>query len=127
MWELVHLAGWRHFRTDEAVSKEGGLEMSFHIILSGKLRVRKGGKIVATLSRGDCFGESGYIGRSESMSSVVAASESILLGIDAKTVARASADCRIRFNDAFIHALIQLCRRWTERGLAGPSVQRRHN
>ena len=106
LWELVHLAGWRHFRGEESVSKEGGLELSFHILLSGQLRVKKGGKTVATLARGDCFGESGYIGRSSSASSIVAASESILLCVDSTTMSRASPDCRIRFNDAFIETLI---------------------
>jgi len=106
LWELVHLAGWRHFRRDESVSKEGGLELSFHILLSGTLQVHKGGNTVATLSRGDCFGETGYIGRSESVSSIVAASEAILLCVDSTTMTRASADCRIRFNDAFIQTLI---------------------
>lgn len=54
---MAKTAKQRHFETDDAIVEEGQEGVGFYLILDGSVEVRKQGKRLATLQRGDYFGE----------------------------------------------------------------------
>ena len=53
---------------------EGGAGVGFYLILQGKVEVRKGGRLIATLDRGQFFGEMSVIDGQPRSADVVAVS-----------------------------------------------------
>ncbi|MDX8386676.1 MAG: cyclic nucleotide-binding domain-containing protein [Gallionella sp.] len=62
---FLEIAQWQIVDRGEAVLKEGDVGMPFFIILSGSVSVYKGDHKMATLDRGDFFGEFAYLSGEE--------------------------------------------------------------
>ena len=75
-------------------------------VVSGHFRVTlaDGG---AVLGPGECFGEIGYLSEHRRTASVVARGGASVLRINARALDRASASCRLQFQQVFIRTLIQ--------------------
>lgn len=62
---FLEIAEWQIVEPGEAVLKEGDVGMPFFIIVSGSVSIHKGGHKMATLDRGDFFGEFAYLSGEE--------------------------------------------------------------
>jgi len=51
----------RSFRAGDKIVSEGDMGIGFYLVLEGKVEVRKGAKVLATLSKGQFFGEMSLI------------------------------------------------------------------
>jgi serine/threonine protein kinase len=86
---------------------EGEIDDSFFIILSGKAAVKKNNKDIATIHRGECFGEMSYLSGKTRVATVAADTDCILLKISATLLDRASPAIQLLFLRKFALTLIQ--------------------
>ena len=104
--EVLDVAQWENFSAGGRIMSEGDDEWSFSIILSGDVSIRVGAKTIASLRKGDCVGEMGYLAEDKRTASVVADGDVSLLKIDLALIEWASIPCQMRFNKAFMRVLI---------------------
>jgi serine/threonine protein kinase len=115
IWEVINASTWAEFQPGEAVISEGQLDNSFYILVSGDATVRKGDVDVYTLTRGECFGEIGFITREKRTASVVADSSVWVMRIRPSLIENASAVCQLRFHKEFLSTLASRLRMTTEK------------
>ncbi|MGA1974968.1 MAG: cyclic nucleotide-binding domain-containing protein [Conexivisphaerales archaeon] len=60
------------FQAGQTIVKEGELGIGFYVILSGKAEVRRRGKVMTALGKGDFFGEMAVLGNQPRSADVVA-------------------------------------------------------
>ena len=104
--EVLDVALWETFSADDLIMAEGEVDESFFIILSGDVSIRVAGRPIASLAKGECVGEMGYLAEDKRTASVVASSDVSLLKIDLALIEWASIPCQMRFNKAFMRVLI---------------------
>jgi len=114
IWEVINASSWQEFYAGDTVINEGEVDTSFFIIVTGDVLVRKGEKEVAELTRGDCFGEMGFIARQERTASIIAKTEIYAMQVRASQIERASMSCQLRFHKVFLNTLVQRLSRTTE-------------
>ena len=91
----------------KVVVAEGEIDDSFFIILSGKMAVQKNDKNIATLTRGECFGEMSYLSGQSRAATVAATTDCILLKISAVLLDRSSESIQLLFLKNFAMTLLQ--------------------
>jgi serine/threonine protein kinase len=115
IWEVINASTWAEFQPGETVIHEGQLDNSFYILVSGNAIVRKGEVDVYTLTRGECFGEIGFITREKRTASVVANSSVWVMRIRPSLIENASAVCQLRFHKEFLSTLANRLKITTEK------------
>jgi serine/threonine protein kinase len=113
-WEIMRAGIWKNFKAGEVVVKEGELDDSFFVIVSGDVYVQKGKTPLGSLKAGDCFGEMGYLSKIKRTATVRAKTDVSLLRVNATLMERASRDCQLRFYKVFAHTLIERLTRTNE-------------
>ena len=85
------------------------MDNSFFVLVEGTVRATRGGRLVATLQKGDCFGEVRRLPDStySRSTSITAASDCILFEIDLDDLTQASLECRYQFDEAFLFILLR--------------------
>jgi serine/threonine-protein kinase len=91
----------------QVVVAEGEIDDSFYIILSGRAAVKKENKSIATIGRGECFGEMSYLSGKARVATVSAATDCILLKISATLLDKASESMQLLFLRNFALTLIR--------------------
>lgn len=91
----------------KVVVVEGEIDDSFYIILSGEGSVRKGTQSIATISRGECFGEMSYLSGESRAATVLADTDCILLKISATLLDKSSEAIQLRFLKKFAMTLLK--------------------
>ncbi|HOV87202.1 MAG TPA: serine/threonine-protein kinase [Syntrophobacteraceae bacterium] len=86
---------------------EGQIDDCFYVLLSGGVTVQKGGKDLAVLRRGDCFGEMAYLSSRAREATVVAQTDCILLKISATLLDASPESLQILFLRKFALTLVQ--------------------
>ena len=86
---------------------EGELDDSFFIILSGKAVVRKNDQDIATISRGECFGEMAYLSGGSRTATVLAETDCILLKISAMLLDKSPESIQLLFLKRFAMTLLK--------------------
>jgi len=89
------------------VVAEGQIDDCFYIVLSGSVAVQKGGKDLAVLRRGACFGEMAYLSSHAREATVVAQTDCILLKISATLLDASPESLQILFLRKFALTLVQ--------------------
>ncbi|MDX1432395.1 MAG: serine/threonine-protein kinase [Gammaproteobacteria bacterium] len=112
--EILDAATWQEFQALESIVDEGTRDQSFYIIVAGDVAVVKNAKQISTLSKGDCFGEMGYVCQSERSASIVAIGDVSLLRIDGLRMEQISQATQLRFNQIFLRTLIERLARTSE-------------
>lgn len=97
------LATWA---TGQKVVQEGEVDNAFYVIARGRAEVRKGGKRLHTLDRGDCFGEMGFLATGRRTATVVAVETLLTLKISSTLMEELPTDCQLRFYKVFTETLI---------------------
>ncbi len=102
--ELLLWAEWRVAEPNEVVLKEGDMGTPFYVVVSGRLVVQKGHKILTILKPGTPFGEGFYLEHEHfcRSASVVAKTDCELLRIDPAHLDSAELGSRMRIAEAFM-------------------------
>jgi len=113
--EVLRIAQWYEFEASATIISEEEFEGdSFYIIVEGEVLVRKHGKPLNALRRGDCFGEMAYLGRSKRTATIEALRDSVLMKIGAPISGEISDSTQLRFYKAISSTLIQRLARASE-------------
>jgi serine/threonine-protein kinase len=86
---------------------EGEIDDSFFIVLSGSTAVRKEGKIIARIGRGECFGEMSYLSGQARAATVSADIDCILLKVSATLLDKSLESMQLLFLRNFSQAVIR--------------------
>ena len=113
IWELVRASNWTAYQPDETIIKEGDSDHSFYIILSGVVKIEKGGHLLETLKEGDCFGEMGFLSNAERTASVIAKTDVSLIRVNSSTLERAEEGTQLRFLKVFVATVIERLKQTT--------------
>ncbi|HEX4872260.1 MAG TPA: serine/threonine-protein kinase [Nevskiaceae bacterium] len=104
--EILNASHLLTFQPGEEIIREGELDNAFYLIARGDAEVRKLGKPLHRLSRGDCFGEIGFLTAAKRTATVVAASQLLALKVNARLMEQVSRDVQLRFYKVFTQTLI---------------------
>ena len=107
IWEIMRASTWQDYEDGEDIIVEGELDDCFYIIVTGKVGVMKNNAIIRTLNQGDCFGEMGYLAKTERTASIKSKGHTALLKINATVISQVSLNCQVRFLKVFLRTLIQ--------------------
>jgi len=107
IWEILHACIWQEASEGEEIIIEGDIDDSFYIIVSGAVQVKKGGKNIGTLQGGDCFGEMGYLEKTERSASIIALEDMQVMKINSTLIDQVSIDCQLRFSKVFLRTLVK--------------------
>lgn len=107
VWEVINASAWREFEPGSEIILEGDSDSSFYVIVSGDVNVHKGRINVDVLTRGDCFGEMGFIAKHARTATIVAKSAVCVMQVRPSLMERASVNCQLRFHKAFLRTMIE--------------------
>ena len=107
IWEIMRASTWQDYQDSEDIIVEGELDDCFYIIVTGTVGVMKGDTVIRTLNKGDCFGEMGYLAKTERTASIKSQGQTALLKINATVISQVSLNCQVRFLKVFLRTLIQ--------------------
>jgi serine/threonine protein kinase len=105
--EILNSSNFVKVPQGKVIVAEGEIDDSFFIVLSGKMAVKKSSKDIATIHRGECFGEMSYLSGETRAATVVAQTDCILLKISATLLDRASSAIQLLFLRKFALTLIR--------------------
>ncbi len=104
--EIIRAGSMVTFQPGETIIEEGAIENAFYLLALGSAEVRKQGKNLHTLDKGDAFGEIGFLTAAKRTASVVATSQTLVLKVNATLMDQLSQDCQLRFYKVFTETLI---------------------
>ena len=107
LWGLVRASNWQSYVPGQVIIREGDIDHSFYILLSGVVTVEKNGQVVDSLKEGDCFGEMGFLSRTQRTASVIAKTDTSIIQLNAATLERADQPTQIRFLKVFAETVIE--------------------
>jgi CRP-like cAMP-binding protein len=109
LWEVVEIGSWERVPAASAVVREGEQGDFFCIVIEGEVRVTKNKKLLSVLGPGECFGEMAYLSISghERGATVATSRDSLIVRVKVSDLGKASADCRSKFDRAFIGILVE--------------------
>jgi serine/threonine protein kinase len=107
IWEIMRASTWQDYQDNEDIIVEGELDDCFYIIVTGTVGVMKNDTVIRTLNQGDCFGEMGYLAKTERTASIKSQGQTALLKINATVISQVSLNCQVRFLKVFLRTLIQ--------------------
>ncbi|HEX7029918.1 MAG TPA: serine/threonine-protein kinase [Gammaproteobacteria bacterium] len=115
VWEVLNASKWETYDTGDSIVVEGEIDESFFIIVSGEVVVTKGGKSLGKLQEGDCFGEMGYLNKTERTATVTSEKGVAVMRVNSTLIEQASMACQLRFHKVFLRTLIERLTRTSER------------
>ncbi|MDP2863948.1 MAG: serine/threonine-protein kinase [Desulfobacterales bacterium] len=104
--ELITTSKVAKVRKGKTIVTEGEIDDTFYIILSGKVKIKKGDKTISVIGPGECFGEMAYICGQARAATVIAETDSILLIISAPLLDRSSESIQLLFFKNFAITLV---------------------
>jgi CRP-like cAMP-binding protein len=116
--EVMRAAAWLECQPGEPVLRPGDTDDRFYIVVSGKVRVSRGGRVVGRIDSGGCFGEATFAEGSRRDAIIEAEEQVQLLKVTATLLEQASISCQLRFHKVFLKELIGRLQR-SETGLRG--------
>lgn len=103
------------YSKSQVIVREGDVDTTFFILLSGSVRVIKNNKRIADLEAGACFGEMGAFTKTPRTAHVVARQPCIVLKLDLKVLERECPELKVKFYQVFIETLINRLEETTKR------------
>ncbi len=105
--EMLKATEWVKYEAGSTIITEGEIEDCFYIIAVGEVMVRKHGKPLAVLKKGDYFGEMAYLGKTTRTATIEALGNTILMKVNASVIDQTSISTQLRFYKVFSNTLIQ--------------------
>jgi serine/threonine protein kinase len=91
----------------ETIIKEGEIDDTFYILISGKVFVKTGSKKLAVLEKGQCFGEMAYLTGEARTATIITKEECILLKISSTLLEGLTKDIQLLFFKNFTQTIIK--------------------
>ncbi len=107
IWEIIRACVWQEFEAGTEIIVEGDIDDSFFIISSGCVEVFKSNKVIGLLQKGDCFGEMGYLAKTERSATIIAQNYVQLMKINSTLIDQLSVECQLHFSRVFLKTLVQ--------------------
>jgi serine/threonine protein kinase len=104
--EVLNASTLSHHAAGSVIVQEGEIENAFYIIVVGTAEVRRMGRALHRLEKGDCYGESGLAPNQRSTSSVLAHSQVLALKVSGTRLEQRSEGCQLRFYKTFLESLV---------------------
>lgn len=104
--EVVKVAKLIKCEPNSIVITEGEIEDCFYIIGTGELLVTKGGKSLAILKQGECFGEMAYLSKTQRTATIKALNKSYLIKFNSSAIENMSIRTQLSFYKGFNSTLI---------------------
>jgi len=104
--EILHASTIIKVRKGRVMVAEGDIDDTFYIILSGKAAVSKGKRTLASLTRGECFGEMSYLSGQTRAATVVAETDCILMKISGILLDKSAETIQLLFMRNFALTLL---------------------
>jgi len=89
----------------KVIVTEGDIDDTFYILLNGKVKIRKNGKVIAKIRAGECFGEMAYIAGKARVASASAHTNCLLMKISATLMDKAPDAVQLLFFKNFARTL----------------------
>ncbi|MCP4041896.1 MAG: protein kinase, partial [Gammaproteobacteria bacterium] len=105
-WEVIRAGVWEKYSTGDRIITEGNIEQAFYVIVEGDVIVKKAGRVLGTLESGDCFGEMGYLTKSERTATILSVNNVSTIKVNSTLIEQASISCQLKFNRVFLKTLI---------------------
>jgi len=105
--EIISASNVVKFEKGETIIEEGGIDDSFYILISGQVTVQKGGREVATLESGVCFGEMAYLTGEARSATIISKGECILLEFCATLLNKLPESIQLLFYKNFTQTIIK--------------------
>jgi eukaryotic-like serine/threonine-protein kinase len=115
LWEIVRACSWQEYAPGKKIITEGDVDDSFFIIISGVVEVQKGDVRVRLLKEGDCFGEMGYLTKTERTATILAKDDVTLMKLNATLIEQVSTECQLHFTRVFLRTLVKRLSETTSR------------
>jgi serine/threonine protein kinase len=104
--EVLNASTLTNHAAGAVIVQEGEIENAFYIVVVGTAEVRRMGKALHRLEKGDCYGESGFRPGQRSTASVVARSQVLALKVSGTRLGQRSEGCQLRFYKTFLESMI---------------------
>ena len=104
--EVMRAGVWTECQPGEPVLHPGDIDDRFYIVVSGSVRISRGGEIIGRVPVGGCFGEASYGEGSRRDTVVDAEGPVMMLKLTATLLEQTSISCQLRFNKVFLRELI---------------------
>ncbi len=104
--EILNASTLTSHAAGSIIVQEGEVENAFYIMVLGTAEVRKFGKTLHLLEKGDCYGEAGFLDGARSTSSVIASTPVLALKVSGPRLEQRSEGCQLRFYKTFLETLI---------------------
>ncbi|HVN42773.1 MAG TPA: serine/threonine-protein kinase [Steroidobacteraceae bacterium] len=104
--EVMRAAQWVEYQSGEPVLRPGDTDDRFYVVVTGRVRVARGGETVGRIEAGGCFGEAGLGEVPRRDSRLEAEGNASLLKVTATLLEQASISCQLRFHKVFLRELI---------------------
>jgi len=105
--QIIRFGTFIRYDKSQVIVREGDVDTTFFILLSGLVRVIKNNRKVTDLPKGACFGEMGALTNTPRTAHVIARVPCIVLKLDLKILERESPDLKLKFYQVFIETLIK--------------------
>ena len=112
VWEALRMAQWRRVRGHTTIIAENQRAESFYLLVEGEVDVMRGGRHLASLAPGDCFGDMLYFSTDTTVRTTTIQTRGpvFVAEIKATALCEASDRCQVQFNKAFMRILINRLR-----------------
>jgi eukaryotic-like serine/threonine-protein kinase len=106
--EVVRNAEWVICKRNENLLKEGDVDQAFYVIVKGRVKVTKGGRMINALKSGDCFGEMAMLNptNQERTTTITAMDDVQVLKMHAPQMELMSEGCQLQFTKIFLRNLV---------------------
>jgi hypothetical protein len=104
--EVLNASTLSQHAAGSVIVQEGAIENAFYIVVVGTAEVRRAGRALHRLEKGDCYGEAGFLPGQRSTSSVVAQSQVLALKVSGTRLEQRSEGCQLRFYKTFLDSMI---------------------
>jgi serine/threonine protein kinase len=104
--EVLNASTLTQHAAGSVIAEEGAIENAFWIVVVGAAEVRRAGRALHRLEKGDCYGEAGLRPGQRSTASVVARTQVLALKVSGTRLEQRSEGCQLRFYKTFLESMI---------------------
>ena len=108
LWELTHAGRWTRVAAKQAIIRENEPGKSFFFLAQGQVKVTLDGRLLNTVSEGECFGEMAYIrgGEMPRHATVESMTAILLAEFEPEPLARMSLGAQLQLTRALVRNLV---------------------
>jgi eukaryotic-like serine/threonine-protein kinase len=104
--EVLNASTLTNHAAGSIIVQEGEIDNAFYIIVLGAAEVRRMGRTLHRLDKGDCYGEAGLLSTQRSTCSVIADTQVLALKVSGTRLEQRSEGCQLRFYKTFLESMI---------------------